>query len=162
MKRGIVTAAFMAAMLVFFAPAAFGQIVDSTAIDTLDPMVETEPVDNTPGQSIDALNYGNLEWAVGNISAGLEEFAARTDTTAESIHVVDASDYLTPENQAAYDEAFSMSEADRGQLHAAIDDSDLLEEVFDTNGVDHETAVGIDVLDDGSVVIFYNEPEGGQ
>jgi hypothetical protein len=157
-KRGIAAAAFMAVFLMVSAPAAFGQVVDSTEVDTL--MEEIEPAeDQTPGQAIDALNYANVVWAVENTGAGMEEFSAVTDPAADRIHIIDVGTLVTEGDQMGFDEALAASELERGELHAFIGDSDLLELAFEENNVDHETAVGIDVLDDGNVVIFYHDPE---
>lgn len=164
----------LVALLALCAPLAFGQSVDSTATDsTIAPldsdatmeMDATMGVDasQTAGQSINDVNYANVLLAVNNIEADIEKFNALSDLSAERVHVISVRTLIPPDGSTAdIDQALATSASQLDQLQELVEDNDALENAIDAKNVDEDKVVGLDVLQDGNVVVFYLDPEAGQ
>ncbi|HET6566515.1 MAG TPA: hypothetical protein VFG50_01035 [Rhodothermales bacterium] len=160
LKKVSALSMFLVAILALSAPSAFSQVVDSTETDSLGeafgaPMIPVN--DQAPGQSIDRVNYANVLAAVNGTDAAIAKLSALTDLTADRVHVISV-ESLAPStgNTADLDQAIADAAAQRSQLQDTIDDTDALEEALDTSNVDHDAVIGLDVLQDGNVVVFYH------
>ena len=117
-----------------------------------------------PDQVARQATFGNLIAALNNISVQIEHLEALNDLDIEDVQVVNVEDVLNGNNIRALNRALNRNEVEINVLQDFLNNS-LNDNVVTIRNVlndlevdvDVDDVIAINVLDDGTVIVFYQD-----
>jgi hypothetical protein len=111
-------------------------------------------VQTTQGTQVAQINTGNLISALNNINAEINNIEALNDLTVSDVRVVDVDNVLNNNDVRAFNNALNRNSVDIDALQDFLNDNEVVVDALNNNDVDVSDVVAVDVLSDGTVVIF--------
>jgi hypothetical protein len=99
------------------------------------------------------INTGDLISAL-NINAEINNIEALNDLTVSDVQVVDVDNVLNNNDVRAFNNALNRNSVDIDALQDFLNDNEVVVDALNNNDVDVSDVVAVDVLSDGTVVIF--------
>lgn len=98
------------------------------------------------------INTGTLISALNNINAEINNLEALNNLTVEDVQVVDVDNVLNNNNVQALNNSLNNNDVDA--LQNFLNDNEVIKNALNNNNVTVDDVVAVDVLSDGSVVVF--------
>lgn len=124
------------------------------------PVTGLAQTQGPPEQRAVQANFGNLISALNNISAQISNVQALNNIDVEDVQVINVEDTLNWRDINALNNALNRNEVDVTVLQNFLNDSVndnvvVIREVLSNNSVLVGDVLAIDILSDGTVVVFY-------